>query len=51
MPQMAPMKWLLLFTLFSWTFLLFMISIYYNNSSNPIIKNKSLISKQINWKW
>nr|WGL40334.1 ATP synthase F0 subunit 8 [Tomicus piniperda] len=52
MPQMAPMNWLILFTLFTFLFILTMIINYfsfYYSPSYKILKN-SMINK-INWKW
>nr|ARH54848.1 ATP synthase F0 subunit 8 [Agathidium nigripenne] len=52
MPQMAPMNWLILFILFTLTFLIFnsmnfFILKYTPNFNKKIIKNMKLM----NWKW
>nr|AFU50236.1 ATP synthase F0 subunit 8 [Copelatus sp. MJTNT-2012] len=52
MPQMAPMNWLILYMMFSITFLLFNFLNYYKY----IIKSKAskkmkFFSKTLNWKW
>nr|YP_010471467.1 ATP synthase F0 subunit 8 [Brillia brevicornis]UVG40806.1 ATP synthase F0 subunit 8 [Brillia brevicornis] len=55
MPQMAPLKWLFMFILFSLTFMIFNILNYYtntlnfsNNSEKNLNENKTI---SINWKW
>nr|YP_010951005.1 ATP synthase F0 subunit 8 [Thienemanniella xena]WML69346.1 ATP synthase F0 subunit 8 [Thienemanniella xena] len=60
MPQMAPISWLILFFLFTFTFFLFNIMNYFNKlfmnlnktlkSNNDNKKNYS-INNYSNWKW
>nr|YP_009491792.1 ATP synthase F0 subunit 8 [Cardiodactylus muiri]AWI49120.1 ATP synthase F0 subunit 8 [Cardiodactylus muiri] len=53
MPQMAPMNWLLLTTIFIMLFILMMVMNYF--TFQPIMINnnyqKSFSKKIINWKW
>uniref|UniRef100_A0AAU7YTK0 ATP synthase complex subunit 8 n=1 Tax=Cheilosia ochreipila TaxID=3103808 RepID=A0AAU7YTK0_9MUSC len=53
MPQMAPIKWLSLFLLFSIIFLLFnMMNYFLFYPSTPKLKNLSKIfTNSMNWKW
>nr|YP_010415037.1 ATP synthase F0 subunit 8 [Agrilus ornatus]URW97758.1 ATP synthase F0 subunit 8 [Agrilus ornatus] len=52
MPQMAPMSWLLLFAVFSITFLFFSVLNYYSSLQNPSEIQPTLFKKKnINWKW
>nr|YP_010411407.1 ATP synthase F0 subunit 8 [Agrilus sichuanus]URN73053.1 ATP synthase F0 subunit 8 [Agrilus sichuanus] len=52
MPQMAPMSWLILFFIFSITFMIFNIINYYSILYYPTFKMKtSKQIKKINWKW
>nr|AVN67917.1 ATP synthase F0 subunit 8 [Arenivaga sp. B097] len=52
MPQMMPMSWLILFTMFIMTLLMFNSINYYSNillyKSHG---NKNMILKYMNWKW
>nr|YP_009104428.1 ATP synthase F0 subunit 8 [Callitettix biformis]AFV32130.1 ATP synthase F0 subunit 8 [Callitettix biformis] len=51
MPQMAPMAWLLLFTMFILSYMMFNMNIYFiQNFENNNKKNNNII-KQMNWKW
>nr|YP_009992935.1 ATP synthase F0 subunit 8 [Felderimyia fuscipennis]QNO34145.1 ATP synthase F0 subunit 8 [Felderimyia fuscipennis] len=53
MPQMAPISWLLLFTIFSITFILFNVINYYTSApqlpQSTMLKNK--LTTPLNWKW
>nr|AIW06364.1 ATP synthase F0 subunit 8 [Cheilomenes sexmaculata]QUQ05608.1 ATP synthase F0 subunit 8 [Cheilomenes sexmaculata]QXM14771.1 ATP synthase F0 subunit 8 [Cheilomenes sexmaculata] len=50
MPQAMPMNWLNLYMIFTLTFILINIKMYYNFNSNP--KLNTLINKKIkSWKW
>nr|YP_009689711.1 ATP synthase F0 subunit 8 [Wyeomyia confusa]QEE94453.1 ATP synthase F0 subunit 8 [Wyeomyia confusa] len=53
MPQMAPISWLILFFIFSFTLMMFNTKIYYCYS--PILPkiSQSLMFKKnnMNWKW
>nr|AUJ22870.1 ATP synthase F0 subunit 8 [Apocephalus antennatus] len=53
MPQMAPISWLILFIIFSTTFILFNIMNYFMslNTSPESLKQKSNSFKSMNWKW
>nr|AIY61935.1 ATP synthase F0 subunit 8 [Rugitermes sp. A TB-2014] len=52
MPQMMPLSWLLLFTMFSSTLILFASMNYYNNISKVMITKKKTITNKITpWKW
>nr|WPN85828.1 ATP synthase F0 subunit 8 [Melinda sp.] len=54
MPQMAPINWLSLFIIFSFTFIIFNMMNYY--SFIPFMPKSNLINKKqlmtsLNWKW
>nr|YP_009689685.1 ATP synthase F0 subunit 8 [Trichoprosopon pallidiventer]QEE94427.1 ATP synthase F0 subunit 8 [Trichoprosopon pallidiventer] len=53
MPQMAPISWLTLFIIFSFTLILFNMKIFYCNiPMMPKLTQFSTLSKsQLNWKW
>nr|UQJ75134.1 ATP synthase F0 subunit 8 [Rugitermes sp.] len=52
MPQMMPLSWLILFTMFSSTLILFAIMNYYNNIPKTMISEKKVIINKITtWKW
>nr|YP_009689672.1 ATP synthase F0 subunit 8 [Sabethes undosus]QEE94401.1 ATP synthase F0 subunit 8 [Sabethes undosus] len=53
MPQMAPISWLTLFLIFSITFLLFIMKIYYCNFLSLPQKSQLIMKKKnmLNWKW
>nr|AXS65140.1 ATP synthase F0 subunit 8 [Cucujoidea sp. 21 KM-2017] len=51
MPQMSPLSWLLLFMIFSFTFLMFNIINYYSFLYNIKKSSKSKKKTLINWKW
>nr|QTZ18958.1 ATP synthase F0 subunit 8 [Azana sp. WQY005] len=54
MPQMAPSKWLSLFSMFIIIFMLFNITNYYNfKPINPKMHTKTKNNNYIlmNWKW
>nr|QUO98728.1 ATP synthase F0 subunit 8 [Pseudolimnophila brunneinota] len=54
MPQMAPLKWLSLFIIFSITLIMFNVLNYFSVIPN-LKKNKSnmtfINNKSMNWKW
>nr|YP_006503964.1 ATP synthase F0 subunit 8 [Schedorhinotermes breinli]AFM92464.1 ATP synthase F0 subunit 8 [Schedorhinotermes breinli]QAX91067.1 ATP synthase F0 subunit 8 [Schedorhinotermes sp. 7 MW-2019]QAX91093.1 ATP synthase F0 subunit 8 [Schedorhinotermes breinli] len=52
MPQMMPMEWTMLYTMFLATFLVFNITIYYMTSTKSKKSSKSAINQTpLNWKW
>nr|YP_010610494.1 ATP synthase F0 subunit 8 [Agrilus discalis]WAP90834.1 ATP synthase F0 subunit 8 [Agrilus discalis] len=52
MPQMAPIQWLTLFLIFSFTFFIFSMLNYYSVIYPSMLKKeKSFSQKKINWKW
>nr|YP_010999349.1 ATP synthase F0 subunit 8 [Cricotopus triannulatus]WPM93195.1 ATP synthase F0 subunit 8 [Cricotopus triannulatus] len=55
MPQMAPISWLILFIIFSLTFLLFNVVNYfcfnYNKSMTSKNYNQKYMTTNFNWKW
>nr|YP_010572547.1 ATP synthase F0 subunit 8 [Grigoriora cheni]UZH35912.1 ATP synthase F0 subunit 8 [Grigoriora cheni] len=54
MPQMAPMSWLFLFSMFSIALILFTIINYFFTIYQPISSSKetsSLPQISLNWKW
>uniref|UniRef100_UPI0031F363CD ATP synthase F0 subunit 8 n=1 Tax=Saropogon luteus TaxID=468801 RepID=UPI0031F363CD len=53
MPQMAPIKWLSLFLIFSMTFMVFCIINYYLilPSVNKIDEKSKKSSNSLIWKW
>nr|URX53424.1 ATP synthase F0 subunit 8 [Rugitermes unicolor] len=52
MPQMMPLSWLILFTMFSSTLMLFAVMNYYNNIPKTTISSKKvIINKVTTWKW
>nr|YP_010625171.1 ATP synthase F0 subunit 8 [Limatus durhamii]WBG72611.1 ATP synthase subunit 8 [Limatus durhamii] len=53
MPQMAPISWLILFIIFSFTLMMFNMKIYYCNIPMMPQLKKSLTLKKnyLNWKW
>nr|QZL38240.1 ATP synthase F0 subunit 8 [Metopina sagittata] len=53
MPQMAPISWLLLFTIFTITFILFNILNYYNFFYSPTSSKKMEKNPltSLTWKW
>nr|YP_009485711.1 ATP synthase F0 subunit 8 [Rhynocoris incertis]AVZ00847.1 ATP synthase F0 subunit 8 [Rhynocoris incertis] len=52
MPQMAPIWWTTLFILFNTSFIIMMMSTYFQTENNPSMK-KQITSKinKYNWKW
>nr|WKU83956.1 ATP synthase F0 subunit 8 [Hypselosyrphus sp.] len=51
MPQMAPMNWLMLFLIFSFTLIIFNMLNYFNYSPTNQIKFLNFKIKTLNWKW
>nr|QHZ87506.1 ATP synthase F0 subunit 8 [Rhithrogena sp. XL-2019] len=52
MPQMAPLSWLTLFTVFSMTLILFGIMNYFLTSPNaPESTSAQFKTQPFNWKW
>nr|YP_009450286.1 ATP synthase F0 subunit 8 [Notonecta chinensis]AOW68976.1 ATP synthase F0 subunit 8 [Notonecta chinensis] len=52
MPQMSPMWWTTLFSLFLLSFLLVMMIMYFNKEYKPItpqVESKKMST--LNWKW
>nr|YP_009235500.1 ATP synthase F0 subunit 8 [Metapenaeopsis dalei]AMD15641.1 ATP synthase F0 subunit 8 [Metapenaeopsis dalei] len=52
MPQMAPLLWLNLFVMFSFTFILFLVLNYFIKVPSKIEKPSLFMKKsEMNWKW
>nr|YP_010950966.1 ATP synthase F0 subunit 8 [Thienemanniella curva]WML69307.1 ATP synthase F0 subunit 8 [Thienemanniella curva] len=57
MPQMAPLSWLILFCLFTFSFFIFTVMNYFNkffiNKQKPNNNNTLMnqMNKNLNWKW
>nr|YP_009351368.1 ATP synthase F0 subunit 8 [Foraminitermes rhinoceros]AQP29417.1 ATP synthase F0 subunit 8 [Foraminitermes rhinoceros] len=52
MPQMMPMEWTMLYTMFLSTFLLFNIMNYFTQPPSKLTKMETpIIVKKTNWKW
>nr|YP_010968357.1 ATP synthase F0 subunit 8 [Isomyia nebulosa]WNO18605.1 ATP synthase F0 subunit 8 [Isomyia nebulosa] len=54
MPQMAPIGWLTLFIIFSFTFMLFNMMNYYSfipSMPKSTLINSTQISNSFMWKW
>nr|AQP28017.1 ATP synthase F0 subunit 8 [Macrotermes sp. PHI4] len=53
MPQMMPMEWMMLYTMFLTSFLLFNIMNYFNQSpsAKQEMNKSSITSNKMNWKW
>nr|QDI93352.1 ATP synthase F0 subunit 8 [Rubeospineus bicorniger] len=53
MPQMAPIWWFTLFSMFILTYFMFMMFLYFYKiyQLNMKINHKNMIIKNINWKW
>nr|YP_009350250.1 ATP synthase F0 subunit 8 [Macrotermes malaccensis]AQP26687.1 ATP synthase F0 subunit 8 [Macrotermes malaccensis] len=53
MPQMMPMEWMMLYTMFLITFLMFNIMNYFNQSppNNQETSKSTITSNKMNWKW
>nr|YP_010305210.1 ATP synthase F0 subunit 8 [Philonthus spinipes]ULT46827.1 ATP synthase F0 subunit 8 [Philonthus spinipes] len=51
MPQMAPMNWLILFIIFTLTFLIFNTINYFSFKYQMKPSSISKKSSKINWKW
>nr|YP_010043663.1 ATP synthase F0 subunit 8 [Tinda javana]QPD06984.1 ATP synthase F0 subunit 8 [Tinda javana] len=53
MPQMAPINWLMLFIIFSVTFIMFNVMNYYCffNKIPQSSKSEKKTSSSLNWKW
>nr|YP_010046559.1 ATP synthase F0 subunit 8 [Coquillettidia linealis]QPJ78438.1 ATP synthase F0 subunit 8 [Coquillettidia linealis] len=53
MPQMAPISWLLLFFIFSFTLVIFNIKNYYCFYYSPLqlTQNININQHKLNWKW
>nr|URX53023.1 ATP synthase F0 subunit 8 [Glyptotermes sp. 9 AB-2022a]URX53036.1 ATP synthase F0 subunit 8 [Glyptotermes sp. 9 AB-2022a] len=52
MPQMMPLSWLTLFTMFSMTLVLFATMNYYSHiPKTKITKKNEIKTKNMNWKW
>nr|URX53593.1 ATP synthase F0 subunit 8 [Bifiditermes mutubae] len=52
MPQMMPMSWLTLFTMFSLALMMFAAMNYFTGTQTPKQPTKKMITKtNMNWKW
>nr|YP_010443326.1 ATP synthase F0 subunit 8 [Coenochilus striatus]UTE83854.1 ATP synthase F0 subunit 8 [Coenochilus striatus] len=51
MPQMSPLSWLLMFIIFSITFILFNVLNYYCFLYPVKTSSQKKTIKKINWKW
>nr|QZH43598.1 ATP synthase F0 subunit 8 [Coboldia fuscipes] len=53
MPQMAPISWLILFIIFTLTFMMFNIMNYFTFFYKPstLSSSKKINFQQMNWKW
>nr|WNL53851.1 ATP synthase F0 subunit 8 [Microtermes sp. C MLW-2023a] len=52
MPQMMPMEWMMLYTVFLATFLMFNIMNYFNQPPKSSTTSKKMIAtNKMNWKW
>nr|YP_009255430.1 ATP synthase F0 subunit 8 [Anopheles homunculus]AND46640.1 ATP synthase F0 subunit 8 [Anopheles homunculus]AWB98228.1 ATP synthase F0 subunit 8 [Anopheles homunculus]AWB99424.1 ATP synthase F0 subunit 8 [Anopheles homunculus]AWB99840.1 ATP synthase F0 subunit 8 [Anopheles homunculus] len=53
MPQMAPINWLILFLIFSFTLVIFNMLNYYCIMHTPMKSSQSLTTQltSLNWKW
>nr|AMP43823.1 ATP synthase F0 subunit 8 [Xylomya moiwana] len=53
MPQMAPISWLILFLIFSVTFLMFNVMNYFSFLPPSPLNNKknTYLNNSMNWKW
>nr|AWN56386.1 ATP synthase F0 subunit 8 [Selenophorus alternans]AWN56425.1 ATP synthase F0 subunit 8 [Tetracha sp. DPP-2018] len=52
MPQMAPMNWILLYLMFSITFIMInFLNYYICMMDSPLTQNKIMTQKTLNWKW
>nr|YP_010352868.1 ATP synthase F0 subunit 8 [Tropostreptus hamatus]UOF70182.1 ATP synthase F0 subunit 8 [Tropostreptus hamatus] len=51
MPQMFPMNWPLMFTIFIIMYLLITLLLNYNYNNTPLMKKLSLPEVMLNWKW
>nr|YP_001798457.1 ATP synthase F0 subunit 8 [Trigoniophthalmus alternatus]ABS57555.1 ATP synthase F0 subunit 8 [Trigoniophthalmus alternatus] len=53
MPQMSPLNWILLFTLFLSTYITFLVINYFNLSKKSIqpVESNQLMNNYMNWKW
>nr|YP_009350341.1 ATP synthase F0 subunit 8 [Hypotermes makhamensis]AQP26839.1 ATP synthase F0 subunit 8 [Hypotermes makhamensis] len=52
MPQMMPMEWMILYTVFLTSFMLFNIMNYFNQPPKPKTTDKTNINTdKVNWKW
>nr|WRQ18267.1 ATP synthase F0 subunit 8 [Onukigallia onukii] len=50
MPQMAPMWWTFLMLIFNLTFMLMMVTNYFNLKPKNMMVNKNM-NLSMNWKW
>nr|URX53892.1 ATP synthase F0 subunit 8 [Cryptotermes kirbyi]URX53905.1 ATP synthase F0 subunit 8 [Cryptotermes kirbyi] len=52
MPQMMPLSWLMLFSMFSITLIVFSAMNYYTTTPTMSVSGKkSIPAKTLNWKW
>nr|UBN09019.1 ATP synthase F0 subunit 8 [Panesthia tryoni tryoni] len=51
MPQMMPLSWIILYIFFIIILFTFSFINYYSFIPLPLLKEKSMSSKIMNWKW
>nr|YP_009350653.1 ATP synthase F0 subunit 8 [Odontotermes minutus]AQP27566.1 ATP synthase F0 subunit 8 [Odontotermes minutus] len=52
MPQMMPMEWMILYTVFLASFMMFNIMNYFNQPPTVKTTDKAtIITNKVNWKW
>nr|QJD07236.1 ATP synthase F0 subunit 8 [Choroterpides apiculata (nomen nudum)] len=53
MPQMAPLSWIILYFLFSFTLIIFSSLNFFNYKTNPLNSSSQKIfnTNSLNWKW
>nr|AQP29150.1 ATP synthase F0 subunit 8 [Odontotermes nr. pauperans RDCT160] len=52
MPQMMPMEWMILYTAFLASFMMFNIMNYFNQPpKNKSTESTTITTNKVNWKW
>nr|AGO28094.1 ATP synthase F0 subunit 8 [Ischnobaenella hainana]QZI86064.1 ATPase subunit 8 [Ischnobaenella hainana] len=51
MPQMAPMWWTMMFSMFNMSMIIMCIMIYFQKNTMPMKINLKSKIKKMNWKW
>nr|YP_010411459.1 ATP synthase F0 subunit 8 [Sambus femoralis]URN73105.1 ATP synthase F0 subunit 8 [Sambus femoralis] len=51
MPQMAPLSWMSLFIMFTFTLIMFSIMNFYKNYPNPKENPSLKLKNKFYWKW